>query len=99
MRPSATKRPKRFGSPWHRPASRRRAPDTDAGPDPGPEPWSCPGLVDGDASSGGDRRSRTIALLELLGTELAEAGVAADPVVEDLDELEDRGPSFGRARP
>ena len=44
-------------------------------------------------------RTRTIALLELLGTEVAEAAVAADAVVEDLDVLEDRGPRFGRARP
>ena len=44
-------------------------------------------------------RTRTIALLELLGTEVAEAAVAADPVVEDLDVVEHRGPGLGRARP
>jgi hypothetical protein len=40
--------------------------------------------------------TRTIAVLG--GTEIADAGVAADPVVEDLDLLEHRGRGLGWAR-
>ena len=45
----------------------------------GPPSWSCPGFVDGAASHGLGGRTRTIALLELLGTEVPEAAVASDP--------------------